>query len=383
MATNKTVKEVTLEIGDQVAQEMGENSAAEFLENQRINARSTNPAKAKNAKAAALDFTTKLLRLVLYQEIKSEFNLSKYNWIEKFNDERIEAGEGKEYIKNLLTGVDSYNADNFVPNTATKPSADAKIIRLYKDDGTISDYGFKALKPLTILKNEWFQYFISGKLMEFIEKQIDIMRKSMFFYKYSVISTIIRDLAGDTASIKISKRVAGTATNILTCFTNEIFPLIEDMQYFNNDYARDAAKNALYPNVNNRDDILLIMNRNTLNKFKNGAMSNQLNNKLVDFNNVLPLENIIGTGKDLTIGNSSENITVANTELIPENKILIINKNLIKYLWFVDVTDSQEFAQNMAVQFVNHLWGVAGQLDWEGAIVYTNDNLTTLPITVR
>lgn len=382
-----TVKQTTEQIGNEVANEMGYDSAAEFINETKTKVRSASKATVQAGKAAALDFTSKLLSLVLYQEIKSEYNLGKYTWIDKFDDERIEAGDGKEYIKNLLTGVDTYDVNKFVPDNATPPSADAKVIRLYKADGTLDTYGFQALKPLTIIESQWFQYFMSGKLMQFIDSQIDIMRKSMFLYKYAMFSKFFKDLTASTQDASktgiISKRVTGTATNILSCFVNEIFPMVEDMQYFNNEYSRDATKNTQYPNINNRDDLLLIMNRKTLGRFKNGALSNQLNNKLVDFNNVLPLENIIGTGKDITVGTSGDNVSVADTELIPENTVVIINKNLIKYLWFVEVTDSQKFVQNLSMQFVHHLWGVFGQLDWEGAVVYTNDNLLTLPITVR
>lgn len=382
-----TAKHTTEQIGNEVAQEMGYENAVEFINETKAKVRSASKATAQAGKAAALDFTSKLLSLVLYQEIKSEYNLGKYTWIDKFDDERIEAGDGKQYIKNLLTGVDSYDVNKFVPDNATPPSADAKVIRLYKNDGTLDTYGFQALKPLTIIESAWFPYFMSGKLMQFIDSQIDIMRKSMFLYKYAMFSKFFKDLTAatqdNTKTGIISKRVIGTATNILSCFVNDIFPMVEDMQYFNNEYSRDATKNAQYPNINNRDDLLLIMNRKTLGRFKNGALSNQLNNKLVDFNNVLPLENIIGTGKDITVGTSGDNVSVADTELIPENTVVIINKNLIKYLWFVEVTDSQKFVQNLSMQFVHHLWGVFGQLDWEGAVVYTNDNLLALPITVR
>lgn len=379
----KTTKKTTKQIGDEIAQEHGAATAAAYTEGLRQDVKSASTARAASAKAAALDFTQKLLRLVLYQEIKSEFNLTKYKWIDRFDDERIEAGDGKEYIKNLLTGVDTYVDDAFVPTTATNPSADAKVIRLYKDNGQLSDYGFKALKPLTITESKWFPYFMSGKLMQFIDEQVDIMKKSMFFYKYTIFSKLFKDLIKDTGTDIISKRITGSATNILTAFVNEIFPQIENMQYFNKDFARDNTKNSQYPNVNNREDLLMIMNRNTLNRFKNGAMSNELNNRLINFNDVLPLENIIGTGADIKVGASTDNITVLDTELVEEDTVVVINKNLFKYLWFVEISDSQKFVQNMSIQFVHHLWGVFGQLDWEGAFVYKNPNLKTLPITVR
>lgn len=376
-------KKTTIQIANDLATESGAKNAVEHIDTLKNDINSKSTARAASARAAALDFTQKLLRLVLYQEIKSEFNLTKYKWIDRFDDERIEAGDGKEYIKNLLTGVDAYVDDAFVPTTATNPSADAKVIRLYDTNGTLNKYGFKALKPLTIVESKWFPYFMSGKLMQFIDEQVDIMKKSMFFYKYTIFSKLFKDLIGDTDPNKISKRFTGKATNILSAFVNEIFPEIENMQYFNKDFARDNTKNSQYPNVNNREDLLMIMNRNTLNKFKNGAMSNELNNRLINFNDVLPLENIIGTGADITVGASTDNITVADTELVPEDTVVVINKNLFKYLWFVEISDSQKFVQNMSIQFVHHLWGVFGQLDWEGAFVYKNENLKTLPITTR
>lgn len=372
-----------INLGNELAKEQGFDSAKEFMENTKARIASGNAATKSSAKAAAIDFTQKLLRLVLYQEIKSDYTWTKYEWVSKFDDERIEVGEGKEYIKELMTGVDSYDASKFVPDTPTYPSADAKVIKLYDDSGSLNKYGFKALKPLTIIESQWFPYFLSGKLMEFIDKQVGLMKQSMFAYKYTVLTNFIKDLIGTTDPNRIYKRIQGTATNILSCFTNEIFPEIENMQYFNDEYARDNSKNSLYPNINNRDDLLMIMNRKTLNRFKNGVLSNTLKANLVDFNNVLPLENIIGTGKNLDIGTSSDNITVKNEELIPENMVVVINKNLLKYLWFVEVTDSQKFVQNMSIQYVQHIWGVFGQLDWEGAFVYTNDNLTTLPVTVE
>lgn len=379
MSSKKTIAQ----IANDIATENGANNAVEYIDGLKNDVNSKSTARSASAKAAALDFTQKLLRLVLYQEIKSEFDLTKYKWIDKFDDERIEAGDGKEYIKNLLTGVDAYVDDAFVPTKATNPSADAKVIKLYDDNGSVNKYGFKALKPLTITESKWFPYFMSGKLMQFIDEQVDIMKKSMFFYKYTVFTKLFKDLIGDSDTNKISQRITGNATNILSAFVNEIFPEIENMQYFNNKFARDITKNSQYPNVNNREDLLMIMNRNTLNRFKNGAMSNELNNKLINFNDVLPLENIIGTGADITVGASTDNITVSDTELVPENTVVVINKNLFKYLWFVEISDSQKFVQNMSIQFVHHLWGVFGQLDWEGAFVYTNENLKTLPITTR
>lgn len=379
----KSTKKTTKQIGDELAQEHGAKSASAYTESLRQDVKSASTAKSTSAKTAALDFTQKLLRLVLYQEIKSEFNLTKYKWIDRFDDERIEAGDGKEYIKNLLTGVDEYKDDVFVPSAATNPSADAKVIRLYDSTGAINKYGFKALKPLTITESKWFPYFMSGKLMQFIDEQVDIMKKSMFFYKYTIFSKLFKELIKDSGTENISKRITGKATNILTAFVNEIFPEIENMQYFNKEFARDNRKNTEYPNVNNREDLLMIMNRKTLNRFKNGAMSNELNSKLINFNDVLPLENIIGTGADIKVGASTENITVLDTELVEEDTVVVINKNLLKYLWFVEISDSQKFVQNMSIQFVHHLWGVFGQLDWEGAFVYKNPNLKTLPITVR
>lgn len=370
------------EVADQVAQDMGASSAQNLISETNANLKSKSAKTVLTARQNATDFTSKLLKLMLYQEITARYDLSKYKWIEFFNDEKIEAGDGKQYIKDLLTGVDSYDINNFVPSKATLPAVDSTLIRLYNEDGSINKYGFTAQKPLTIFAENWFPYFISGKLMQFINTQIDLMSKSMFLYKYKALTGVIADmLKTDDSTVKISKRVTGTAPNILSAFVNEIFPLVEDMQYFNNEYNLDSTKNTQYMNINNREDLIMLMNRKTLFRFKNGVLANQLKNNLVSWNDVLPQENIIGTGKNINVGTSDNNITVLDTELIPENTVVILNKNVLKYLWFVEVQDSQKFVQNMSIQYVHNLWGVFGAIPWEGALIYTNDNLLTLPIT--
>lgn len=380
-------KNLTLEVGNDIAKEAGYESAKALIDDTNAKLKSRNATTYSNAKAAALDFTQKLLRLCLYQEIQSEYNLDKYSWVNKFDDIRIEAGDSKEFIKSLHTGIDTYSADAFVPTNATPPSADATRISLYKTDGSVNDYGFKAIKPLTILETQWFPYFISGKLMEFVSKQIQLMRESMFLYKYKVLTTLIAKIVqpynASSNTLGINKRITGQATNILTAFTNEIFPEIENMLYLNNQYAHTAAKNSQYPNVSNRNDLLIIMNRNTLNKFRNGVMSNKFNAQLVNFNSVVPLDNIIGTGANIEVGASTDNISVSSTELLSDNQVLVINKNLIKYLWFVDITDSQKFVQNMSIQYVQHMWGVFGVIPWEAGFLYENTNLSVLPISIR
>lgn len=376
MATNEQIRQV----GDQVAQDLGAENAKSLIDQTQQNLKSKSARTVLTARQTATDFTSKLLKLMLYQEIKADYDLTKYNWVSKFDDEKIEAGDGKEYIKNLLTGVDTYDENAFVPSSATLPNADSTLIRLYNDDGTLNKYGFKAQKSLTILANNWFPYFLSGKLMEFINEQVGLMSKSMFLYKYNALTKILGDLAGTTETNKISKRVTGTAPNILSAFVNEVFPLIEDMQFFNNEYNLDATKNTQYPNINNREDLLMIMNRKTFYKFKNGVLSNTLKNNLANWNDILPHDNIIPLGKNLKIGSANENITVLDTDLIDENTIIILNKNALKYLWFVELQDSQQFVQNMSIQYVSNLWGVFGSIPWEGALVYTNPNLSTLPI---
>lgn len=381
-APNQVVSNADIKkVGDQVAQDMGAENAKEFVAqtNSKINSR--NSKMVLEGRQAATDFTSKLLKLTLYQEIQASYELSKYKWIEFFNDEKIEAGDSKQYIKDLLTGVDTYDINNFVPAKATLPAVDSTLIRLYNDDGTINKYGFTAQKPLTIFAENWFPYFISGKLMQFINTQVDLMSKSMFLYKYKALTGVITDmLKTDASTVKISKRVTGTAPNILSAFVNEIFPLVEDMQYFNNEYNLDETKNTQYMNINNREDLIMLMNRKTYFRFKNGVLANTLKNNLVSWNDVLPQENIIGTGKNINVGTSDNNITVLDTELIPENTVVVLNKNVLKYLWFVEVQDSQKFVQNMSIQYVNNLWGVFGAIPWEGALIYTNDNLLTLPL---
>lgn len=78
MATIKTQK-TTAEIGNDIAKEAGYDSAESFINETSSKARTGTASARANAKAAALDFTQKLLKLVLYQEIKGEYNLTKYD----------------------------------------------------------------------------------------------------------------------------------------------------------------------------------------------------------------------------------------------------------------------------------------------------------------
>lgn len=374
MATTNT----TVDTADQLAQEAGYDNATAYINALNSQIASASITAQNNGKNAAASFVNSLLKLVLYQEIRSDYNLNKYTWIDRFDDERIKAGNGKEYIKNVLTGCDDYDINTFNPSVATKPLLASTYIGLYDDDGNLNKYGFKVMKPLTILESNWLPYFMSGRLQEFIASQVDIMRKSMFFYKYKVFSTLLTDIISDDSTIY---KVNGTASNIQTCFVNEIFPLIEDMQYFNNKYAIDEDANSSYMTISNRDDLLILMNRNTLNRFKNGVLSNTLLNNLVNWNNILPVENIIGTGLNVTVGDSNTALNVGKDELLAENQVLIVNKNAFKYLWYVEIMDSQKYITNMSIQHVHHLWGVFGTLPWEQAVLYTNDALTTLPVT--
>lgn len=71
-----------------------------------------------------------------------------------FDDEKVEAGNTKQYIRNIITGADTYDPNMFVPAKATQPKVASTTISLYDraEDGNVilgqNAYQFK--KPLTI-----------------------------------------------------------------------------------------------------------------------------------------------------------------------------------------------------------------------------------------
>lgn len=399
--TNDKIRKACIDNANDLARQEGFENAKEFM---RSTGYSMNPDNKDVSQATRLaaerkagDFTKQLTLLTLYQTLTSEYDLKAYNWINKFEMTKIEQGNSKMFICDKLTGVKNYNEGEFVPTQSTLPQVDAHTISFYTSNttgsaaATLHAWARKWKKPLTIERNEWVQYFLSGRLQEFISRITENVRKGLHFAKYSILQDLIVKLKTGTNSAgnnqgmyKIINNPAGV-NNLLDVFTKVVFPNITEMEFYNNDYnigtvnpTGNTTTNTT-PTTTKNSDILLFVNNKTYTKLTTGVLAQVFNNKLLELGYWLPKENIIPISRKITVGDENTVIVPSTEDLIPENEILVITKDAIKGLLFVDQSESQQWAENMTTQLVAHLWFVYGILPWEKGFVVRTDALTRLP----
>lgn len=395
------IRKTCIDNANELAKQEGFNNAKEFVQSTGYslnpNNKDVSPAARNAAERKAGDFTRNLTLLTLYQSIGNEIDLGAYNWINKFEMTKLEQGNSKMYTANILTGLKNYGESEFVPTSSTLPQCDVHTISFYKTNTTanadrvVHEWGRKWKKPLTIERNEWIPYFISGKLQEFIARITEDVHKSLHFAKLSLIQNLITRMKTGTNSngnnegmFKIINNPPGV-NNLLDVFTKVVFPNLKEMEFYNHDYnlGRIAPSGQTQTNTTNtttkNSDILLFVNNKTYTKLTTGVLSQVFNNKLLEISSWLPKENIIPVSRMIRVGDENTAIDTTATDLIPENEILVITKDAIKGLVMVDQSESQSWAENMTTQLVAHLWLVYGIIPWEKGFVVRTNALTVLP----
>lgn len=373
-----TTQATTVQTADQMAQEMGYANAQEMLSEIKDALTNGNIVSQAAAQKAATDFTGKLILLVLYQEIESRYRLEPYNWVNKFESSKIEAGNSKQFIRNVITGGDTFDANQFVPNKVSNPKIDTTIISLYTRDSSnndnLSTYGFKYKKPLTISKQLWLPYFTSGKLQEFIDSIVKLVNDSFEIFRVTILQNMLTD-----AKTQINKKVTGTATNILKCFTDEIYPMLTEMNFLNSDYNININGTSTSLNSSAKDDLLIFVSNKVYTMLNSGVLSQIYNSKMAAIEQYINSENIVPCSKKLISGDSDTPITVDTNGLIADTEILVLNKNCIKQLFWVNQNESQSWATNMTLEIVLHVWGAFGFIPWGQGFYYSNPNLIITP----
>lgn len=382
----KSQAEIHTEIAHDVAKGMGFENAKDLMEKTIADAKSPNKVKQAQGRAIAAEFTKQLALLILYQEIENPMIPSKnYAWTKKFNDEMISQGNSKEFVMNIATGNDTYNAEQFIPNKATAPLIETKVISMYieKADGTreLAPNAYQYLKPLTINESQWYPYFIAGKLGEFVSKISSLMRQSYDLFVLNKMENFIKNMTfsktitGDGNGLT-GNQLAGKNADMFACLSNEVIPAIEKMTYLNTEFnLSNQSKNI---SGVNSSDILVFMNNNIKSKLRSGVMSRLFNAHLISLDEVIPKENWIGTAGSVVVGNSDTAISIGN-DWIDNNTIYVISKDAIRHCLQVDRTESQAWAQNMTIQIVLHIWGTIDSLPWEKGFKYVSDKLGILP----
>ena len=403
MATNPNNLEQQIKsVANDIAVNSGAKNTQDFIETNMRKSRSSNIARSVEGTRAIGDFTAKLLQLTLYQSFDNDYDMGPYGWIDKFETKVINAGNSEQFSRALILGSDTYVETNFIPQSLSYPQLDSvTYIKLYKSigNGTNTDaelstidtgsLGYKYLKPLTIIEDQWVPYFKSGKLTSWVADQINLFRKTYTFFRLNKIETMLSHII--TAALNTSNtsqnqnasvlghpyRLDGVQANMLDCFTKEIFPEIEKMRFFTNKYNLRLNGDANGINNSSKDELLMFVNQATYTKLTHGVLASVFNNKLAEIESILPKENIIPvSNKVVNIPNSSTAITMDTNPLIDDNQVLIISKNSIKHLqWLLKPGSVQMYDQNLARQFTFHAWGAYGFIPWGQCFLYKNDNL--------
>lgn len=370
------IKKTTIKTADEIAQQQNYKDAQELINAVKEDLTSGSQVRMARGERAAQDFTGQLALLVLYQEIEAGYNLSAYKWINNFESVKIEAGNSKQFIRSIITGGDTYDQNQFVPNKISNPQIETTTISLYQEaaDGTrsLTKYGYQYKKPITISRDVWLPYFLSGKLQEFIDDLATQLNDAYEIFRITIIQNMVTDL-----KTSIKNKITGTADNILSCFTNDIYPALTKMKFLSKDYNIDTAAQSV--NSADKEELLILINNKTYTALNSGVLSQIFNSKLADLKTYINDENIVPTSKKLVSTTSDVAISVDGTDLIAENEVLVLNKKAIKHLYWVNAQESQSWAHNMTLELVLHVWGSFGFIPWGQGFYYKNDNLTVLP----
>lgn len=319
-------------------------------------------------------FLQALTLKVLEQElIKPDLSNVYTKWVQKFYDGKINVGNTKEYIFHIQTGYDAYDASKFIPTKITSPAIESTTLSLLKTDGTLNDGSYRFLKPLTIQSALWTQYFISGKLDEFVnmvKSQID-GTFDKFIYK-TIINTI------KSLSLQAKNNITGSATKAFNAWNDELFPLIEKFKYETNKY--NLSSTSEFATSTSNDDLVIMMSQKTYNTYNSGVLSQLPKAQLAQMENYFNKDNIWIAGYDYTLGDSDTKLVFKANEFIDDNTIYILDKRNLKHVGQLQISGQQEYALNLSLQLTSHKWGMVGALPQLKIVKYTNTALNNVGV---
>lgn len=356
---------------NEIASEMGFKDSQSLMENLKVGVAT----KDINATKTAATFLNTLTLKVLKQEFyNTETGEIYQKFIDSFPKDVLDAGNSKEYIFNLLTGLGDYDKDSFVPSEITTPIIESAIVSMYERNAQNQDVltanAFQWKKGLTIMPDQWIYYFVNNKLSEFISGVIGDMKKSIYL---KLFDKIIGMILNSTPQ----KVITGSATNMFNAYALEVFPEIDNMLTLTDKYNFSSASK--YATSTPRENIVMLMSIKNKRKYMSGVLSQMFQVKFGEFASALPAENIFTPAKKFTIAGQSASIVFTDTEYIDDNTIIVFDKTQIKHLSQINITETQTWAENLSTQNTIHFWGVVAILNQCKIFKYTNANLGTSP----
>ena len=313
----------------------------------------------------------------LKQSIQDDFETSREeSFNAQFQGEELNEGNSISLVLNLTTGTSNYIGTEFIPTYTSNPKNEVQTFNLYKNaNQELEENAFQIRKSFTSSPSEWIPYFTSGNLSTFISMNVSKLKKSFDLYLYNKNINLI------TTETNYSKKITGTAADLFLAFTTEINVELLKMRYGSSEYNLSDTSKGI--NSTKKEDILILCNTATFAKLTSGVLTQLPNAQL--FNLEVDNNNVFNPGFKYQIPNETggENIAISvlNEEYVPENKIFVIDKNALVNHFQVKKSGAQGYDNNIVVQHVIHIWGLAGLINWGKGFVYTNDNLAILPGT--
>lgn len=361
-------------IADEFAKSQGKNDINEVVKPIQEALNNGNETQRTLARELARGAVEQLTKLVLKQELFKNPNPDYMDRIiDSFNDGVLNEGNSKVYDFNHATGNSAYNNSEFVPNALTAQHVDEFFISMYQNaNGNLTPQGYQFRKTLVYIESKWIPYFKSGKLLEFIS----MLEQQMYFSWKCFIFNKIMDLITNAAT-RPKKVINGTGTDAFECWSNEILPEIRKMTTLSKNYNYNNTNNALM--LSNVEDLIVFANPKTIQVLQSGIKSQLFNAQFLDLKGIIDDNNLYDAGLKLNITDENTLIGTQADYYIPENMIIVLNKNAIKHISQIDRIETAFYGRNLASEFTMHKWGAVDALPWGQGFVYINANLNTLP----
>lgn len=368
---------------NELAREYNFASVQDFQNAYRTAIGSASDVSQAEAATDAASFVAQLLQKCLYQEIDSGYNIAGYGWATQIDTKHIEQGNSEEWLHPIFTGGGDYQKELFVPDLITDPQTASWTLKFLNPDQTLTRYAFRFKKQQTIIEEKYIPYFMSGKLRDFVNRIISGMQTSYELFKIAKVQQLIGDmLAGQTDLNQpplVQRRINGTATEFLKCFTDDIYPELTAMTLLNKKYNLSPVSPTPITGTP-LSDLLMFVNQSVYTRLTGGEMASTFNNQLINPGRFIPLENIYPMGDLVKYTDNATPIDVQDdTPIIPEDTILVIDKNAIKLRDFVKRNEAQTYTNNLALQLTMHQWGVYGVVPWKQGFIYRNTALKRNP----
>lgn len=335
-----------------------------------INSKSTEGGKKLARDLLAKDLFD-LSMLILSQSIGTLSLSSRYDLVDMVFDGFVKNGNAKQYIEQVDTGASSYDPNSFVPNEFTKQIVEEQVMKFLNDDGQLNEFSYQYKKSIIFVKPTMIEYFLSGKLDEYILDLINQMYKNYKLFAYAKLCTLI-------TSSTPQKTINGTSSNLWESLNNEILPLMEALPQENNIFNYSSDSKLI--RSTKMENVLFICSNKIASLIRNGIKTQLFNQELFGASGkLLTPENITTLGQKLVVGDQNTAISDSGTEWVDDNTIYVIDISGIKHWLQINEALNQKWADNMADQHVLHVWGHIEILKWCRMFKYTNPNLSKLP----